>query len=136
MLKDGSIVWSDFGQDEVILHTGTLPKAKCSMGPVTHIIYLHAASTGWCSTPTQLLICSSFNRENGHPLLICSSLSTAQILFTYMWLQFMVSISIGKYSIHAAYGKRRIEIEDTSTKKNNLLCGIGSFLEHLKRSTI
>ncbi len=32
--------------------------------------------TGWCSTPTQLLICSSFNRENGHPLLICSSLST------------------------------------------------------------
>ena len=33
---------------------------------------------GWCSTPTQLLICSSFNRENGHPLLICLSLSTAQ----------------------------------------------------------
>ncbi len=35
--------------------------------------------TGRCSTPTQLLICSSFNRENGHPLLICSSLSTAQL---------------------------------------------------------
>ena len=36
--------------------------------------------TGWCSTPTQLLICSSFNRENGHPLFICSSLSTAQLI--------------------------------------------------------
>ena len=35
--------------------------------------------TGWCSTPTWLLICSSFSREDGHPLLICSSLSTAQI---------------------------------------------------------
>ncbi len=33
---------------------------------------------GWCSTPTLLLICSSFSRENGHSLLICSSLSTAQ----------------------------------------------------------
>ena len=35
-------------------------------------------STGWCSTPTLLLICSSFSRENGYPLLICSSLSTPQ----------------------------------------------------------
>ena len=34
---------------------------------------------GWCSTPTLLLICSSFSMENGHSLLICSSLSTAQI---------------------------------------------------------
>jgi len=24
--------------------------------------------TGWCSTPTLLLICSSFSRETGHPL--------------------------------------------------------------------
>ena len=40
---------------------------------------------GWCSTPNQLLICSSFSRENGHPLLICSSLSTAQkIIFVDM----------------------------------------------------
>ena len=36
--------------------------------------------TGWCSTPTLLLIWSSFSRENGHPLLICSSLSTVQII--------------------------------------------------------
>ena len=36
------------------------------------------SSSGWCSTPTLLLICSSFSRENGHPLLICSSLSTVQ----------------------------------------------------------
>ena len=34
---------------------------------------------GWRSTPTLLLICSSFSRENGHSLLICSSLSTARI---------------------------------------------------------
>ena len=34
--------------------------------------------TGCCSTLTLLLVCSSFSRENGHPLLICSSLSTAQ----------------------------------------------------------
>ena len=34
---------------------------------------------GWCSTLTMLLICSSFRRENGYPLLICSSLSTAQV---------------------------------------------------------
>ena len=33
---------------------------------------------GRCSTPTQLLICSSFSREHDHPLLICSSRSTAQ----------------------------------------------------------
>ena len=35
-------------------------------------------SPGWCLTPTLLLICSSFTRENGYPLLICSSLRTAQ----------------------------------------------------------
>ena len=35
-------------------------------------------SSGWCLTPNQLLICSSFNRENDHPMLICSSLSTSQ----------------------------------------------------------
>ena len=40
--------------------------------------------TGWCSTPNQLLICSSFSRENGHPLLICSSLSTAQYIYIYV----------------------------------------------------
>ncbi len=38
-----------------------------------------AILTGWCLTPTLLLICSSFSRENGYPLLICSSLSTAQL---------------------------------------------------------
>ncbi len=39
----------------------------------------HQSITGWCLTPTLLLICSSFSRENGYPLLICSSLSTAQL---------------------------------------------------------
>ena len=41
--------------------------------------------SGWCSTPNQLLICSSFSRENGHPLLICSSLSTAQLPVFPFW---------------------------------------------------
>ena len=36
--------------------------------------------------PTLLLICSSFSRENGHPLLICSSLSTAQFYRTVLRL--------------------------------------------------
>ena len=40
-------------------------------------------STG-CSTLTLLLICSSFSRENGHPFLICSSLSTASDFFSYL----------------------------------------------------
>ena len=35
-------------------------------------------TTGKCLTPSQLLICSSFSRENCHLLLICSSLSTSQ----------------------------------------------------------
>ena len=34
-------------------------------------------------TPTLLLICSSFSRKNGYPLLVCSSLSTAQNIFPY-----------------------------------------------------
>ena len=34
--------------------------------------------TGWCSTLTLLLICSSISIENCHPLLIWSSLSIAQ----------------------------------------------------------
>ena len=42
--------------------------------------------TGWCSTLTLLLICSSFSRENGHPLLIYSSLSTSQIIFNMFFL--------------------------------------------------
>ena len=37
------------------------------------------SNTGKCLTPTQLLICSSFSRENGHLLLVCSSLSTSQV---------------------------------------------------------
>ena len=45
----------------------------------THNTKLPKKKSGWCSTPTYLLICSSFSRENGHPLLICSSLSTNQI---------------------------------------------------------
>ena len=48
---------------------------------------------GWCSTLTLLLICSSFCREKkGHRLLICSSLSTAQVVFfdLYNWICKMI----------------------------------------------
>ena len=60
------------------------PPVVEGVGPKTNIYdrkspYWKKHVTGWCSTPTLLLICSSFSRENGHPLLICSSLSTAQV---------------------------------------------------------
>ena len=47
------------------------------IGFIIQLIANHLS--GWCSTPNQLLICSSFSREYGHPLLICSSLSTSQL---------------------------------------------------------
>lgn len=37
--------------------------------------------TGRCSIPNLLRTCSSFNRENGHPLLTCSSPCTTQLIF-------------------------------------------------------
>ena len=39
-------------------------------GSIAYLIWLSIEIPGWCSTPTYLLICSSFNRENGYPLLI------------------------------------------------------------------
>ena len=54
------------------------------LGLEIHVKFSIWLVPGWCSTPTQLLICSSFNRENGHPLLICSSLSTAQVLLVVL----------------------------------------------------
>ena len=62
-------------------------KKVCGGGGVQELIHRHmkkrvslksTTSTGWCSTPNQLLICSSFSKKNGNPLLICSSLSTNQ----------------------------------------------------------
>ena len=43
------------------------------------VTYTYHTISGKCSTPSQLLFCSSFSRENGHLLLICSSLSTSHI---------------------------------------------------------
>ena len=43
----------------------------------TSLSFQSLVLTGKCLTPTQLLICSSFSRENGYLLLICSSLSTS-----------------------------------------------------------
>ena len=67
-------------------------------GPPQKNVFFWNKITGWCSTPTQLLICSSFNRENGHPLLICSSLSTAQISnwsFPKIWKVYLFDIHSG-----------------------------------------
>ena len=54
-----------------IYRTLQLPKKKTRVFP------------GWCSTLILLLICSSFSRENGHPLFICSSLS---MFFCFCWV--------------------------------------------------
>ena len=59
------------------------PDPQTNKPPKTTIPLSNSVS-GWCSTPTLLLICSSFSTENGHPLLICSSLSTTQVFFRMM----------------------------------------------------
>ena len=50
--------------------------------------------TGWCSTLTLLLICSSFSRESDHPLLICSSLSTAQLRNQWVFTPVLCGLSM------------------------------------------
>ena len=64
------------GTPKWMVYKGKPYKNGCFWGENTSIFGstpIFSCKTGWCSTPTQLLICSSFNRENGHPLLICSS---------------------------------------------------------------
>ena len=60
----------------------TTPLVHVSLPPVAHgpgMLGLWTSKrAGWCSTPTLVLICWSFSMDNGHPLLVCSSLSTAQ----------------------------------------------------------
>ena len=62
----------------VLRWVSRMSKMSCNSWGWLEYLESWKRSAGWCSTPTQLLICSSFSRENGHPLLICSSLSTAQ----------------------------------------------------------
>ncbi len=52
--------------------------------------------SGWCSTLTLLLMCSSSNMENCHPLLIRSSLSTAQ-LYIYIIYIYISYEALSKY---------------------------------------
>ena len=59
--------------------------------------------TGWCSTPTLLLICSSFSRENCHQFLICSSLSTAQIIYFFLANFARSARSISKFKCPTAH---------------------------------
>ena len=50
----------------------------CRKGTINRKVSTGKPSTGKCSTPSPLLICSSFSKENCNLLLICSSLSTSQ----------------------------------------------------------
>ncbi len=64
----------------------------------------HHWITGKCSTPNQLLICLSFSGENGKFFLICSSLSTNQI----------ISILVSRYMEEAwKHSWMLLESEDT-----------------------
>ena len=80
MLVSGRVKrWKNYFEPAPIVHDRgkKVPKQKhhcISLIPMWML-------TGWCSTPTLLLICSSFSKENGYPFLICSSLSTAQLSF-------------------------------------------------------
>ena len=63
--------------------------------------------SGWCSTPTLLLICSSFRRENGHPLLICSSLSTVQFCLSVLLKRIVEDMTWSSFwRIHDFLGTR------------------------------
>ncbi len=75
----GHMFWHLLGPKEDHLCTSSSPvePQRRSFLPASNIKHVQSY-TGWCSTLTLLLICSSFSRENGYPLLICSSLSTAQ----------------------------------------------------------
>ena len=71
-------------------------------------------STGWCSTPTLLLICSSFSRENGYPMLICSSLSAAQSRIQNCFKHFFHAKKISVVRPHC----------------DKILCPSGQFWQH------
>ena len=85
-------------------------------------IYIIHLSGWWCSTLTLLLICSSFSREYGHPLLICSSLSTAQLYrYIYIYIQKTASESAIMIIIgvdHRNQEPKRRNITKTGPKTN------------------
>ena len=66
-------------------------------------------SSGWCSTLTLLLICSSFSRENCHPLLICSSLSTAQSFFCQAAIHLANKLHFSPLRSHSPAHRRDIQ---------------------------
>ena len=75
----------NFVRRETSLPQKLVPQGCLASGPrkvARGGIWKLMSFTGCCSTLTLLLICSSFSRENGHPLLICSSLSTAHVFFS------------------------------------------------------
>ena len=73
---EGHLPMFFFCWDHPLVHVSLPPVAH---GPGNKLgLWTSIKRAGWCSTPTLLLICWSFSTENGHPLLVCSSLSTAQ----------------------------------------------------------
>ena len=63
--------------------------------PLTRLGFVGKGNWLVRTTPTLLLICSSFSRENGYPLLICSSLSTAQVRYVrYSWPGWWIGTSL------------------------------------------
>ena len=68
-------------------------------------------NTGKCLTPTQLLICSSFSRENGHFLLICSSLSTSQNKSKSFRIQYTM-FSYCRFASSPCFSSRMVRLTD------------------------
>ena len=74
---------------------------------------------GWCSTLTVLLICSSFSREYGHPLLICSSLSTAQQGISA--IEFLHALKCERHSLSGTSGQSAPTIMFIKLNEKNTL---------------
>ena len=74
--------------------------------------------TGLCSTPNQLLICSSFSRENSHPLLICSSSSTSQLRVNRIFLRITNSPAFDGWFFPSPFGSGRVSLTARRTLKS------------------
>ena len=79
------------------LHTSTfgMGESNSQIAP-TQTCQKPKTWSAWCSTPTLLLICTSFRRANDHPLLICSSLSTAKNIILFRKKVAVVFVSISR----------------------------------------
>ena len=109
---------------KVILLTATISGNRDDSSITGVIIFdspkmLGKIKPGKCLTPTLLLICSSFSRENGHLLLICSSLSTSQKQKTYPKWWFYTLNKQTLYDINP--GEKSFKYDHTFASTLNLL---------------